>query len=165
MSPLNAVLWGVITLGLAFLLGWSQEYAKGRKMLKIGVWTGAILVLIVVRWFAPFDFGPSSWADVADWIMPDGYARHSVETLITVQGDWIVGEAKDCSSLPLNFKAARLIGEEPGYVALGLNCDDGPRHSVKTTLYGRLNQPEHRIAYWRCTRKSEGFTCRQTGSE
>jgi hypothetical protein len=102
---------------------------------------------------------------MADWIMPDGYARHSVETSISAQQNWIVGETKACSSFPLRDMEAYRLGKEPGYIAASINCDDGPMHTVTVNLYGRLNQPEHRIAYWNCTRESEGFTCRQTGAE
>jgi uncharacterized membrane protein len=158
----------VIALGLAILLGWSQVYAEKRRALKICVWTGAILFLIFVRVFLPDSgIGPASWADVYDWIMPDGYSRHSVETSISAQENWFVGEIKDCYSSPLISEIANHLNnrKEPGYVASSINCDDGPKHMVTVTLYGRLNQPEHRTAYWRCTRESEGFTCRQTGAE
>jgi len=162
VRPFNVALMIAVIIGLLALLVWTQEK---RKSTQIWVWVVTALILILMRAFLPDSIGPASWADVADWIMPDGYVPHSVESLITVQDNWIIGEAKDCSSSPLNFKAARLIDQEPGYVALGFNCDDGPLHSIKVTLYGHLNQPEHKIAYWRCTRESEGFTCRQTGAE
>jgi hypothetical protein len=164
MRPLNAVLMVVITLGLALLVAWTDEK---RRSTKIWVWTGAILVLIVVRWFAPVYGGPASWDDVADWIMPDGYIRHSVETSISVQDNWIVGETKACKSYPLIPEIASHLNHptEPGYAAAPFNCDNGPTHTVTVNLYGRLNQPEHRTAYWRCTRDPAAFTCRQTGAE
>jgi hypothetical protein len=168
MLPLNVVLMVVITLGLALLLGWSQEYAKGRKALKICVWTGVILFLVCVRLFLPDSgIGPASWADVADGIMPDGYVRHSVETSISVEENWIVGETKACKSYPLIPEIANHLNDpkEPGYAAASFHCDDGPPHTVTVNLYGHLNQPEHRTAYWRCTRDPEAFTCRQTGAE
>jgi hypothetical protein len=167
MRPLNLIIGIVITLGLAILFGWSQEYAKGRKALKICVWTGAILFLFVVMCFAPFDVGPASWSDVADGIMPDGYMRHSVETSISVDKDWIVGETKECKSYPLIPAIASHLNDpkEAGYAAASFHCDDGPTHMVTVNLYGRMNQPEHRIAYWHCTREAQAFTCRQTGAE
>lgn len=168
MRPLNLIFLIVAWGGGLVALGWAIDRYGGKRLwvkLCIGLFTLLCLALLV--FFNDFlkEVGPASWADVADQIMPDGYAMHSVETLITVQDNWLIGEAKDCSSSPLSFKVARLIDEEPGYVALGFNCDDGPRHSIKVTLYGHLNQPDHKIAYWRCTRESEGFTCRQTGAE
>jgi len=162
MYPLNAFIIVVLTLGLSILLGWTHDK---RRAIKICAWVGTVLTLLVVRWFAPFDIGPASWADVADWITPDGYAQHSVETSITAQQNWFVGETKECNSSPLDFRVANQLSKEPGYVAASINCDNGPEHMVTVNLYGRLNQPEHRIAYWRCTRKSEGFTCLQTGAE
>ena len=111
------------------------------------------------------EIGPASWADVADWIRPDGYAQHSVETSISAQQNWFVGETKECSSFPLRDPEAYRLGEEPGYMTASVHCDDGPVHTVTVSFYGRLVQPEHKIAYWRCTRESQGFTCRQTGAD
>jgi hypothetical protein len=83
MRPLNVVLMVVIALGLAILLGWSQVYAEKRRALKICVWTGAILFLIFVRVFLPDSgIGPASWADVYDWIMPDGYSDFCSRELV-----------------------------------------------------------------------------------
>jgi hypothetical protein len=165
MRPLNAVLMIVITLGLAILLGWTHDK---RRTTKIGVWTGAVLLFLFVRVFvADSDIGPASWADVADWIIPDGYSRHSVETSISVQDNWIVGETKACKSYPLIPEIARHLNDPkgPSYAAASFHCDDGPLHTVTVNLYGHLNQPEHRTAYWRCTREPDAFTCRETGAD
>ncbi len=163
MRPINFALMVVLTLGLLFLLGWTQQ--SKRRSVKIRGWIGAILLLFIVRWFAPLDIGPATWADVADDIMPDGYAGHSVETAVSVDEHWIVGETKACKSYPYIPQIATFLKKGLGYAADSLNCDDGPMHMVKATLYGRLNQPEHRIVYWNCTRNPENFTCRQTGAE
>jgi len=163
MSPVNVVLMVVVIIGLAVVLGWAHEK---RKATQVWVWVGTILLLLFVRFFAPFvAIGPASWADVYDGVMPDGYARHSVETSITVDENWIVGETKDCKSYPLIPVVAKFVGNEPGYAAASFHCDEGPTHTVTVNLYGRLNQPEHTTAYWSCTRESESFTCRQTGTE
>lgn len=127
---------------------------------------GTALILILLGAFIPdAKIEPPSWADVADWILPDGYSRHSVETWVSVGDDWIVGETKACKSYPLIPVAAHYFREESGNAVGSFLCDDGPKHKVKVTLYGRLNQPEHRTAYWDCTRNPETFTCRQTGAE
>jgi hypothetical protein len=94
-----------------------------------------------------------------------GYAQHSVETTITAQQNWLVGEVKDCYSNVLDSKTATQLGKEDGYVATFINCDNGPAHTIKVTLYGQLNQPEHNLIRWRCTRETDDFTCRQTGTD
>ena len=166
MRPLNVIFGIVITLGLAILLGWAEVYAEKRRALKIYIWTGAILVLLVVRFFMPDSgIGPASRADVADGTMPDGYAKHSVETSISAQENWFVGETKECASAALDLRTAQHLGKEPGYVASSITCDKGPEHRVTLKLYGRLNQPEHFLIHWHCTRESDGFTCRQTGAD
>jgi len=163
MRPFNVFLMIVITIGLVALLVWTQEK---RKSTQIWVWVGTALILTIAKAFSPDDIGPSSWADVADWIMPDGYVQHSVETSISMQDDWIIGETKECVSAALDFRTAQHLGEEPGYVAPSIACDNkGTEHSVTVKLYRRLNQPEHFLVYWRCTRESESFICRQTGAD
>jgi hypothetical protein len=96
----------------------------------------------------------------------NGYFPHFVETEISVQPDWIIGETKNCKSYPHIPQSATYFKKGLGYAADSLYCDDKlSMHLVKVNLYGRLYQPEHNIAYWSCTRNSESFTCRQTGVE
>ena len=85
-----------------------------------------------------------------------GYISHTVEAVITAQGNWIVGESKECTSP---------IRETPfTYVS----CDDGPEHKVKITFYGREKQGRN-VAIWDCKRNDvsfmndTAFTCKQTG--
>jgi hypothetical protein len=94
-----------------------------------------------------------------------GYVSHTIETSITAQPAWLVGEVKDCLSGTLDANSARLLGYEPGYVAQSIVCDDGPEHKMKVTLKGELSQPEHKWIRWRCTREAEGFGCEQVGAE
>jgi len=162
MRPFNVVLMIVVVIGLLALLVWTQEK---RKATKIWVWVGTALILILVRAFLPDDTGPARWAGVADWIIPDGYVSHTVEAEISVDDNWMVGEKKDCHSEPLHPLYAFARHKEFGYVADFFDCGNGAKHSMSVKLYGRINQPEHKIAYWRCTRNPESFTCRQTGAD
>jgi len=95
----------------------------------------------------------------------EGYIPHSVDTSISAQSSWMVGESKACHSYALDATNARLSDRKEGSVIGPIVCDDGPMHMVKVTLYGRLEQPEHKYAYWRCTRDSDQFTCKQTGAD
>ena len=168
MRPLTLILLVVALIVGSIVWTWGEpRYRRQRRWAKVCIWiVGFFSVLVFLGILAvSSDSGPANWADVADGIMPDGYARHSVETSVSAQQNWIVGEIKECSSLPLRDMEAYRLGKEPGYIAASINCDDGPMHTVTVNLYGRLSQPEDRIAYWRCTRESEGFTCRQTGAE
>ena len=173
MRPLNLVFQIVVWVGGLMALGmWHYRYGEKPWVKRWWVKVGAILgFFFLLNPFVIFsdalleEIGPASWADVYDGIVPDGYAQHTVETSISVQQNWFVGETKECSSFPLPEIEASRLGKEWGYVAASINCDDGPMHTVTVNLYGRLNQPEDRIAYWRCTREPEGFACRQTGAE
>jgi hypothetical protein len=120
---------------------------------------------LVLRWLVAGTvvYGIYAFADY------EGYIQHGVETTITAQQNWIVGETKECWSPVLDKEIAGKIGKEDGNVTSSINCDDGTLHKMKVNIYGRLNQPEHKLIYWRCTRKSDiysaGFTCRETGAE
>ena len=157
----------IVAVGLLALLVWSQEYALKRRKLKIFVWTGAIFLILLWIFFSDSlaTAGPASWVDVYDGVMPEGYSRHSVETWVSADENWIVGETKECKSYPLIPVGARYFGREPGDASGSFLCGDGPKHRVSVNFYGRLNQPEHKTAYWDCTRNPESFTCRQTGAE
>jgi hypothetical protein len=95
----------------------------------------------------------------------NGYFPHFVETEISVQPDWLVGEVKECSSPVLNRPIAHDLGKKNGYVAEVMYCDDGPKRAMNVTLFGRLEQPEHRWITWKCRRDATGFTCHQTGAK
>jgi hypothetical protein len=99
------------------------------------------------------------------WTNSQRYVSHTVETSITAQPNWLVGEVKDCLSPVLHCKTAPLFKQETGYVASSLNCDNGPSHTIKVTIHAPLLQPEHKSISWRCTRETEGFSCEQTGAE
>jgi hypothetical protein len=77
---------------------------------------------------------------------------HEVESTITAEPNWLVGEIKTCYSF------------DPEGVTLGrIDCDTG--HSgvsdrrMKITFYGREKQPEYEVVTWNCTRTQDSFTC------
>jgi hypothetical protein len=92
-----------------------------------------------------------------------GWMQHSEEAIITAQGNWFVGESKDCISYPLGAKTAQEMGKPKGYALSKISCDDGPEHSVQVTFFGRTEQPEYTWVTWRCTRREGSFTCKQAG--
>jgi len=94
-----------------------------------------------------------------------GYIPHTVETSITAQANWLVGESKACHSFPYDADTARMTGKEPGYVAGPIVCDDGPPHEINVTVYARMEQPSRAQIDWNCVRDSSGFTCKQTGAQ
>jgi hypothetical protein len=81
-----------------------------------------------------------------------GLMSHEVESTITAEPNWLVGEIKTCYSF------------DPEGVTLGrIDCDTG--HSgvsdrrMKITFYGREKQPEYEVVTWNCTRTEKSFTC------
>lgn len=166
MRPLNLTFWVFACIMLSVLVALWEHYGKRWKA-KVCIGVGFLLwfCLIVVCPDLLDGVGFASWADLVDWVAPDGYVQHSIETSISAQQSWMVRETKDCSSAALDSETAINLGKEAGYVASSINCGDGPMHTITVNLYGRLNQPEHKIIHWRCTRESEGFTCRQTGAD
>ena len=102
------------------------------------------------------------------WVPPEidstGYVSHRVQSTITAQADWMVGESKDCFSFPLDAPTASAIGKELGYAFSNMQCDNGPAHKVAIAFWGAENQPANKVAYWNCTRSADSFTCKQTGA-
>jgi hypothetical protein len=93
-----------------------------------------------------------------------GWLSHSEDTVITAQGNWIVGETKDCKSYPIDAALAKESGKEVGYAMYRVVCDDGPEHQVRVRFYGRTSQPEYGVVGWRCIRNIYSFTCEETVS-
>lgn len=106
-------------------------------------------------------------AGICYWIYTgidsEGWMQHSEESSITAQGNWFVGESKDCISYPLDDKTAQVMSKPPGYALSKIGCDDGPEHSVPIAFFGRTEQPEYAWVTWPCTRHESSFTCKQTG--
>ena len=94
-----------------------------------------------------------------------GYISHKVETSISAQSSWMVGESKSCTSIPFDAELGSALGEKPGYAFDLVKCDDGPYRNIKVTFWGARNQPGKTAAFWSCTRTSESFTCKQTGAD
>jgi hypothetical protein len=116
---------------------------------------GCLILLVIV---GSVGYGGYSALNSGGWI------PHTVDSTITAQGNWIVGESKDCYSTPLDLTTANAEGKPMGYALQALQCDDGPIHQIKVEFYGRSEQPGISMAEWRCTRNESGFTCKQTGA-
>jgi hypothetical protein len=128
-----------------------------------GSW-GGCLTMIILYALAAVVYQGWLWTDRA------GLRSHTVDSVITVQGDWIPGETKLCASAPMTGEEGRQAGKPTGYVFGRISCDNGPDHNVKIEFYGKEAQPKLTAsAYWSCTRNSismfndEAFTCKQTG--
>jgi len=78
-----------------------------------------------------------------------GLLPHEVETTITAEVNWFVGESKDCYSY---------IGSDGGAFDR-IDCGKGAEHRMKITFYGRAKQPEYEVVTWNCTRTKDSFTC------
>ncbi|HLI63189.1 MAG TPA: hypothetical protein VKV05_07295 [Terriglobales bacterium] len=123
------------------------------------------LVYKALVWGVGVAFAAGGVFGLYDWADSQGYVSHSLETPIQAQGNWMVGETKDCNSFPLDSSGAKLWDKPVGYAAAEIACDGGPYRSMKVKLYGRVEQPEHRYVTWRCTREADSFTCWQRGAE
>jgi hypothetical protein len=156
MDWLYALLGFLIIIAVALVLGWTEKSVKSPAASAF-VWIGAILLLLSLGGWGGFD--------LFHWTPLLSYIPHTVESSITVDQDWLVGESKKCTSVIIPSVLANSIKMKAGYAVLSFHCDDGPFRDMKFRIFGRTEQPEHKVAKWRCTRESEGFTCRQTGAE
>ena len=153
---LYALLGFLLTIVVALLLGWTHAKAKSPAVY-FSAWIGCILLLLLVRGSGDFD--------LFHWTPLLSYIPHTVESHITVNQEWLVGESKECTSVIIPSVLANSINEKAGYAVLSFHCDDGPFRNMKVRIFGRTEQPEHKVAKWNCSRESEKFTCRQTGAE
>jgi hypothetical protein len=93
-----------------------------------------------------------------------GWIQHHGDGVITVQGNWLVGEIKDCTSIPLGGESAKILDRPVGDVTWRIDCGDGPSHTMTITFYGKKEQPETAGVAWKCTRREDSFLCKQTGA-
>ena len=115
------------------------------------------LILLIFAGYALY--GGDEWLDSIGWI------SHQENTSISARSDWLVGESKECRSATLDGDGAALTGKKVGYAMSAVSCDDGPEHKMEVTFYGRIEQLDHKLVKWRCTKGYLGFTCWQTGAE
>ena len=96
-----------------------------------------------------------------------GWIPHSRQSTITARQDWIIGESKTCTSFALDPSVAKLSKGTPYDVTGVIQCDDGPTHEIKITFWGKTERPDKKSTdgilqwncTWKCTRKSDSFTC------
>jgi hypothetical protein len=93
-----------------------------------------------------------------------GYISHRVESTITADPSWIIGETKTCISNPLDSLNAGVLQKPVGYALWGLQCGPGDWHKITITFWGSAVQDEKKAAYWDCKRTADSFTCKQTGA-
>jgi hypothetical protein len=133
--------------------GWTDAWENNKKTIKT---LGYLTILCIVGYAI---YGGYGWLDSIGWI------SHQEETVITARSDWLVGESKECWSATLGSDGAALAGKKVGYAMPAVSCDDGPEHKMTITFYGRVEQPDHNLVKWRCTKGMISFTCYQTGGE
>lgn len=63
---------------------------------------------------AALAYGGWWWVET-NYIDPAGWDSHTVQSTITAQSNWMVGESKTCMSIPLEIQIARAVGKESGY--------------------------------------------------
>ena len=109
---------------------------------------------------------PSFWitADLDRGLDSAGLIPHRVQSSITAQADWMVGEIKTCQTFPLDPMSAKQYGRNEGYAFQNVQCDSGPTHNMRIEFWGASNQSGKTVAKWNCTRTVESFVCKQTGA-
>jgi len=109
---------------------------------------------------------PSFWitADIDRSLDSAGLIPHRVQSSITAQADWMIGEIKSCQTFPLDPTSAKQYGNQVGYAFLNLQCDSGPTRNMRIEFWGASNQSGKTVAKWNCTRTVESFVCKQTGA-
>lgn len=117
--------------------------------------TVAIFAAIIYYSFADNPHAPKE-------IDSTGYLSHKVESIITAQATWMVGESKYCTSFP---SEAGLYNKPEGYAFSYVSCDGGPVRNIPITFWGAEYQLGKKYAKWYCTRTADSFTCKQLGAD
>lgn len=123
----------------------------------VGLGCLGIIAVFVLMLYYTFSDNPRAPQEIDS----SGYISHKVQSIITAQSNWMVGESKDCTSYP---PAAELYGKQAGYAFSYLKCDDGPIHNIPITFWGAEYQLGKKYAEWNCTRTSDSFVCKQTAA-
>ena len=119
----------------------------------------------------------------------DRWIPHTRDTPIWIEGDWLVGEVRDCymetttppvqgmtysreylQSLPRMFCDSASEGILNFYESLPESGRDDAfdqafkrqSHLMKVTYRGRLDRPEKFRLDWRCTRDTDSISCKAT---
>jgi hypothetical protein len=127
-----------------------------------GTGCGCLFILMIV---AAAIYGGYQWLDSVGW------TSHREETVISARSDWLVGESKECWSATLNSEGAALLNKEIGFAMSSVSCDDGQKHNMKVTFFGRRVQTEYKVVNWRCKREQtsllndNSFTCYQMSGQ
>jgi hypothetical protein len=122
---------------------------------------GWLALLVVAGLF--FYYTVSSNPSAPQPVDSTGYISHKVESTITADPSWIIGESRTCTSNPLDLLSAKELHKPIGYALWGLACGgDGESHRITITFWGSEIQTGTKAAYWNCTRTSDSFTCKQT---
>jgi hypothetical protein len=93
-----------------------------------------------------------------------GYISHKVESTITADPSWIIGETRTCITNPLDSLNAGALQKPVGYALWGLQCGPGDWHKITITFWGSAVQAGKKAAYWDCKRTADSFICKQTAA-
>lgn len=91
-----------------------------------------------------------------------GWEWHTVQTDITADANWIVGETRECTSLPLTPADAKVMHVQPWSAVELIQCGSGPYHNISIRFWGRIARPDKQEVGWRCTRFADSFVCKAT---
>ena len=118
-----------------------------------------------------FLLGLVGWGGYAAYnaIQDSGWASHTQAVDVYMKGDWLVGENRECQGLQnIPMKGEQTTGIIALYCPLDFYSDTP--HNISIKFFGKTVRPELSIApyttnpqphfQWRCSRSSEGFTCR-----
>lgn len=111
-----------------------------------------------------------------------GWITHNHDTPVWIQGDWLVGEYRECDmqtatpvvegkqydaddlkSLPRLFCARQPHGfygwSEMTDGDVNWQANGGDFHTLSVSYFGRIARPDRWLISWRCQRKSESLVC------
>lgn len=126
---------------------WSERRRIAQSALRISITAAAALA--VAAGIGVVVVGASVAYRAADGA---GVVQHNRQEVITASADWMPGETRTCTSFGHNAFAF-------------LNCGGGRPRLMAVRFFGREQQPEYSLVFWKCTRNDDSFTCREAAGE
>jgi hypothetical protein len=103
--------------------------------------------------------GCAVWLIQAGWQIAEGQGWIGQTRAIStdIQGKWMVGEARDCTS---NGTGAFLVCPEPEKGDFDSLTSRFPERQLHVTFWGNIRRDAEKTSLWHCKRERDSITCR-----
>lgn len=100
-----------------------------------------------------------TWSAKAAWRLAErrGWVAQTRAIAVDTEGDWTVGEYRDCRS---NGQGGFLNCPEPGRVGFDLPTNPNPERVFSVVFWGDISRDPTKSLLWHCKRQPGSISCR-----